>query len=605
VKWAEEAKDWNPSDARSWTHWIKALEIAGEVSKANTVAWGILERFPENPYVYSELIHLSLVSGRLAEGEQLALEAVEQFPANPYAYSLLAAILERSEKHSQAEAVLRNAGQRFPHNYRWWVDLARALVLQGRLDDAAAELRRTVDRFPNEGYLWNFLGGVLSRLNRLQESEEILRTAATRFQDHVTKVSLAGSIRRQGIHRLREALVVIDEVLSGRPGDIYAMAEKARILGDLGEFEQAASLMEKLRLRDARFVDEEPDVLAQFLVADLDRRQEDQRNSGAEVNRASSLISPLEAAERVTSEEGGIYSNPVPIASQHTGELPKFPVIKLHEADAGGPPFGSESAGEPATSSRDRDHTAAGLRKARHTRSPAATRQDQWELARRVSEARLLRKWALRNELTNEFPTPAELRQKANHLVDGILSQVPNHPTACVEKANLLIESGSLEDAGRFLENRISLMPSAFGLQQALARVNRELALTQKLKFDNEQYAVLTKPLLYLQERNAAFKPLAYLARGRICFAMHDGQELRRTAARNFEHVREYIAERPQVDGEFNVWWSERIQNLLFSELGSRTPLTAENVETLKRCSQENSRRLDVIEEQFTLRMSR
>ena len=52
---------------------------------------------------------------------------------------------------------------------------------------------------------------------------------------------------------------------------------------------------------------------------------------------------------------------------------------------------------------------------------------------------------------------------------------MPNHPIACLERANLLIESGGAEEAQRYLQNRIVEMPSALGLRQALGRVNREL----------------------------------------------------------------------------------------------------------------------------------
>jgi tetratricopeptide (TPR) repeat protein len=610
-EWAQEAKEWSPGDPRSWTHWIKALEIASEIPMALSVAWEALERFPENAYVSTELIHLLMISGRLQEGRQLALDAVERFPDDPHPYALLSAILERLEKHSEAEAVLRKAIERFGSNPRWWVDLARVLVLQGKFNDAEVALQRATEEFPAEVILWNFWGAVLARLNRLPRSEEVLRTSATRFQHHVTKISLAGTLRRQGVHRLDEALLVIDEVLKGRSGDVYALAEKAKILEDMGRFNQAASMMEELRRRDPRFVGDEPDVLADFLAADFAWQQTDEMEPAVVDKEESSFITPtsealLKATPAVLETPGG-NEDSAPVAKHSAGKLAE----RADESDSEQTPSGSDLAVlPPSNSTRDlnRGATHLAVPESQNTGwapSPSGTKHDHWELAVRVSEARLLRKWARRNELANESPTPGELRQKSNRLLEGVLSRVPNHPRACLEKANLLIESGTLQEARRFLEDRIGLMPSALGLRQALARVNRESAREQKMKFDHERYATLTKPLLELQQRHPAFQPLSYLGRGRICLAMRDGQALRKTAARDFGHLRKYTSEKPQREGEFHAWWSEQIQNLLFSKLDPQMPLTADNFASVERGLEESGNRVDILEEDFAIRMSR
>ena len=48
AEWAETATNWDIVEPRTWTHSIKALEIAGEIPKALSVAWDAVERFPEN-----------------------------------------------------------------------------------------------------------------------------------------------------------------------------------------------------------------------------------------------------------------------------------------------------------------------------------------------------------------------------------------------------------------------------------------------------------------------------------------------------------------------------------------------------------------------------
>ena len=163
----------------------------------------------------------------------------------------------------------RKAIELFAGNYRWWVDLVRVLVLQRKVDDAEIEARRAVDKFPSEPFLWNTWGAVLSKQNRLAESEEVLQKAWSLFRDGATATSLAATIRRQGADRLDEALYLLEEVLSKYPGDVFALSEKARILEDKGEFEQAVSMFEELRRRDPRFAAEAPDLLTGYEAVDF------------------------------------------------------------------------------------------------------------------------------------------------------------------------------------------------------------------------------------------------------------------------------------------------------------------------------------------------
>ena len=557
AEWAEEAKNWEPADPRRWTHWTKALQMAGEISTALAVAWEASERFPEDAPVSGDLAQLLMMANRLPEAELAASESIERFPENAHSWGILGTVLRRTQQYSKAEEVCRKALTRFSTNHRFWMDLALVLVLQGKIGEAEAELRRAVREFPDEVFLWNFLGGVLAREHRFSDSEEVLRGVATRIGDSATRVSLAASIRHQGRHRLAEALALIEEVLRADPGSFHALVEKAKILEGMGRFEEAFLISENVRRKHPDLANQEADPLANLLAADPVWRETDEVEPPVAESEASSWATP-------------------------TSEPPTTPA----EAPA-------ESAHLAARGRRKTDA------------APSAAKRKQWEVVAGISEARLLRKWARRNEITNESPTPAELRRKSGRLLEDVLSLAPNHPRACVEWANLLIESGSLQEAHTFITGKIALMQSVLGLRQALARVNRELAQEQRLQFDRRRYEMLTKPLFQLQQRTPVFLPLAHLGRGRICFAMHDGQPLRETAAKDFERLRKYISEKPQRDGEFHAWWSQQIQNLLFSDVAPQTALTADNVGTVERGLKESGQLIDVLEEDFTIRMSR
>jgi tetratricopeptide (TPR) repeat protein len=535
AEWAEEAKNWEPEDPRRWTHWTKALQMAGEILAALAVAWEAMERFPENAYVSVDLAKMLMMANRLPEAEQAAFESIERFPNNAASWGILGAVLRRTGQYAKAEEICRKALTRFNTDGRQRMYLAQALVLQGKIGEAEAELWSAINEFPDVVFLRNFLGAVLARERRFSESEEVLRAVPPRIGNSVTRVTLAGSIRRQGHHRLAEALSIVEEVLGGEPDEPHALAEKAKILEAMGRFEEALLILEDVRRKHPGSAVQGEDPLADLLATDSAWRETDEVESPGAGNEEPSTT---------------------------PGEAPA--------ASATGP----------------------GKRK-------------QWEVATKISEARLLRKWARRNEVTNESPTAVELRRKSGRLLEDVLSLVPNHPRACAEWANLLIESGALQEAHGFLAEKIALMQSAVGLRQALARVNRELAKQQRLQFDHRRYELLTKPLLQLQQRTPVFQPLAYLGRGRICFAMHDGQPLRETAARDFEHLRKCMSEKPQRDGQFHAWWSEQIQNLLFSNVAALTPLTADNIGIVERSLRESGQLVDLLEEDFTIRMSR
>lgn len=575
AEWAETATNWDIGEPRTWTHWIKALEVAGEIPKALSIAWDALERFPENAYVCTELIHLLMISGRLQEAEQLALDAVERFPGTQHAYALLASILERLAKYPAAEVVLRKAVELFSNNHRFRVDLVRVLLLQSKLQEAEIEARRAVEKFPSEKFLWNIWGSVLGRQNRLAESEEVLQKAWGLFHDHVTKSSLAVTIHKQGGDRLDEALLLLEEVLGKYPGDVFALSEKARILGDKGEFEQAGSIMQELRRRDPQLAADGLDLLTGSPAVDFALQELHDVEPRGAATEGSPTLEPVE------------------------GETPK-----AEDFESGGTPKAPARPGvvrprEPEAEWTSRPDLAAA------SGGSAAAKQHQRELLTTVSEARLLRKWARRNELTRQFPTPEELRRKARFLLDHVLLQMPNHPIACMERANLLTESGEVEEAQRYLQDRIVQMPSALGLRHALGRVNRELARKQGLEFDNERYETLTKPLLQLRQRSPDFQPLVHLGRGRICYAMRDGHALRNAEAKEFEHLRTCISTTPQRDGEFRAWWSKQIRTLLFPNCDIQIPVTAENVGTIEQGLEKSGHSIDGLEEDFTIRMSR
>ena len=213
VRWAEEARLWEPWNAYPWTVLIKAIrqDRTRSDDSALNVAWEAIERFPDDLYARSGLAEVLKEAGRLREAEEVYRETIERFPDDVVARNGLANVLKDAGNLGEAEAIYRGTMRKFPDDVVARTGRAEVLKDAGRLEDAEAVYRETIDKFPD---------------------------------DVVALTALAATLRLLGKDRLSEASTLVDRVLKGEPTNAEAWMEKGRILAELDQHEEANAAFE-------------------------------------------------------------------------------------------------------------------------------------------------------------------------------------------------------------------------------------------------------------------------------------------------------------------------------------------------------------------------
>jgi len=233
-------------------------------------------------------------------------------------------------------------------------------------------LRRAVREFPDEVFLWTFLGAVLLG-STVSDSEEVLRAAAMRFGDNVAAKSLWHFHSASGSPSAGRGVAFVEEALKADPGNVHALAEKAKIL-EIGTVREALLISEAcaastLTLRAGSGSAGRPPS-GGFRLAETDEVQPPVAEMRSLLgNSMSEPLTTPEDAPRLRDGSG-------------SGDVVSVP----------GQPF-SEPA-ESRTSPRGRRTTDAPF--SRQTKAVGSRRRNQ--------RSAPSRKWARRNEITTNLP---------------------------------------------------------------------------------------------------------------------------------------------------------------------------------------------------------
>ncbi len=258
------------------------------------------------------------------------------------------------------------------------------------------------------------------------------------------------------------------------------------------------------------------------------------------------------------------------------------------------------------------------------TRSGRLNRRQALVLA---CEARLLRRWARRNEESRETPTPGHLREQAAALLDQLIEAHPHDPRARIEKGLLLVESGRFDDECAFLAQALAAFPGAPGLEFAFARAERERARHEKRQYDSSSSRSLLEPWWRLQMMNPRFEPLKRLGEGRTWLAQTDGDMVREGALRSFGGLHKWIhphlhpilealdrsGQRPDEvrnkyrlpsEASFEDWWSREVQAYLFGGVAPEAEVGSDDLGAIVTRLDLYARPIDVLEEDFANRFA-
>ncbi len=557
LKWAEEARLWEPSDAFSWNTLTKASRHARGPEAALQIAWTTVERFPEDVAAWSTLGEVLSELRRLEEAEEIYRQARKRFPTQEYSWNGLAEVLKDAGRFEEAEAVYREASAKFKDSAFTWNGLADVLKKAGRLEEAESLYRRIIalERFDTP-VAWAGLGDVLKLRWKLDEAEEAYRNAVNRFpEEPVPPVGLASVLRLKGADHLTDALRYVEAVLARDPRNAPALEEQVRILDALGRFGQASRV--RLAAEDAK----------RALLEGL-AREEPERDE----------VSPPGA-------EAPVQLGP-----------PRAPIERL-------------ASDHPGSEKLSDDGVRTGRETPRGDVLPAAAppgESELWRLVARTSEARFLRRWAWRMQAGGDQQEARRLRERARQQLEGVLHARAFDGRAAAEMGLLLLAQDRLDEAHRFVEEKLAELPASPATALVLVRARRLRAEQLGARLENESEAVLVDAARRLREADPQLEPLVRITLGRGYLALRDGDLRVGRAMQQFQQLRESITELcAKSQNGFWRWWSGEVESSVFASINVPSGLGVRDLETIEANLENASDWVDTLEEDLSFRFSR
>jgi tetratricopeptide (TPR) repeat protein len=266
VEWAEEALNWEPWDARTWTTLTAALRAAGRFEDVLDAGWRSYTRFPYDYFISVELSQALAAQHRLPAAEAVLVEAMRDFPDEAPPISAYAELLLSTGRPTAAVELLSGVVERFleaddlPANAEnLWAGLTAALIGTGDVEMAKEIATNAADLFTDGEWARKMPAGFeVFRRERVRRDAEYSKRSTPPLSNDVTLFSVLGEarvLRQTAPHaseerRLAEAKALLDRHRPRWGGNSLFVAESTLLLVDSGEPERALK-----ELRQTVFVD--------------------------------------------------------------------------------------------------------------------------------------------------------------------------------------------------------------------------------------------------------------------------------------------------------------------------------------------------------------
>ncbi|MFY9824156.1 MAG: protein kinase [Thermoanaerobaculia bacterium] len=222
-------------------------EAAAELAQAR-----ILD--PSNADTWRGLADISLAREDFDTAERDYKEAIRRQPRDRELQDLLGALYYRTGRYQQAEASFRRSIELAPDSIFGYRNLSAAYYSEGRYDEAAAQLQKALEIQPLPS-LYSNLGTLLFYQGLYPQAvpafEKALETSGG-AHDFRMWANLADAYRWTPDHREKaraaylQAIQMLRETLSARPGDIALRSRLALYLAKRGDREEALSELAKI-----------------------------------------------------------------------------------------------------------------------------------------------------------------------------------------------------------------------------------------------------------------------------------------------------------------------------------------------------------------------
>lgn len=230
LRWANEAREWEPNNAFTWTTIKDVLLSRGDIEAALYFAWVAWKRFPENVVVRTGLAEALKKANRYFEAEEIYRQTIREFPESVFALTGLSDILKSLRRYNEAEEVYRKTIEKFPNNVVARTGLAEVLKTLRQYDNAEKVYRETIEMFPDNEVARGGLADTLRRAGAWEEAEKEFRhTVELGHRSPAIFVQLGYMVLRRGEEGRAEALQLANQALQLDPTHRYALRLKEQL----------------------------------------------------------------------------------------------------------------------------------------------------------------------------------------------------------------------------------------------------------------------------------------------------------------------------------------------------------------------------------------
>lgn len=223
----------------------KELQEIGDYSASIIEYKDILKLSPSNEDALMEISLSCELSGRYQEGVDLINEFIDQTPYSCYAWFSLGNMHMTSKAYDQAVTAYEYATLINTHFYEAFFNLGNALMKNECFEDAIVAYNSSITDNYTDPITYNFIGHCYIVLEKNEDAITYFQKAID-YNPEYADGWLGFAVAYANMDLSKEGLMYIEKALRINPENIYYHYFHADLLINVGDFDQAESVYDKV-----------------------------------------------------------------------------------------------------------------------------------------------------------------------------------------------------------------------------------------------------------------------------------------------------------------------------------------------------------------------
>ncbi|MGP8247150.1 MAG: tetratricopeptide repeat protein [Bryobacteraceae bacterium] len=444
---------YNFAMARLYAQLAGAEGSREDVNKAIQYYQQALKLDPSSSLIFEELANLYIETNRLADAEAQAQDMLKQDPDNLGAHRMLGRVYTKIAGAQQGrvdESYLRKAVEQYqwitqkaPKDSESWVMLGKLQSFSNNPAEAEKAFNAAIAANPDDEEALAALGNLYAEMGDNNKAIEKLKLLVDKNPNERTLALLAQQYEQ--MEDFKDAADALKKAVALAPDDDRLQGELAEVLSQAGQYDEALGIYKQLAGQDSR------DWHYPFGMARIYMQQRDYVQAAAALAKAKGL-DPADLTIRGAEVEL--------LAAQHKTDE-EIAALKQILSDTERRSYRTQDIQSRVNFL---DQLARAYREAEQYSQAVDTLQQisilDPNLAPKVSA-----------EIVETWRTFAKDLNNAMKEADSALKKFPKDPVVIEAHANILADSGKIDQAAAELRTLLGTGPRAFSIQMALAEM--------------------------------------------------------------------------------------------------------------------------------------